>query len=304
MPATPVTKAPQSQLSKMSTQGASWNPKEGVLDVDSSHALLKAIGYLKYAHNGPVLFRGQAKPYPTIIPTLFRTNKKNQPLLSSRGSVNKRHTAISQWLTDNQKAHPFFRGTPDDAREPLLQHYGVNTRWIDLVDNVWIALWFACHSIQFQNARPFNTMHYLRRQPVIENYGLNAERQYSYIYVFNAGVETAAGGVDGLWTTAKGARIIDLRRCAPSMYLRPHAQHGLLLTRKGIVEPDDTDFGDYVVGVIRIALEKALSWLGDGSLLSVHSLFPPSYYDQGYGLLLSKNLTFRPLLGGLAIVEP
>ena len=29
--------------------------------------------------------------------------------------------------------------------EPLIQHYGVKTPYIDLVDNIWVALWFALH---------------------------------------------------------------------------------------------------------------------------------------------------------------
>ncbi|GAA0468199.1 hypothetical protein Ade02nite_79030 [Paractinoplanes deccanensis] len=36
-------------------------------------------------------------------------------------------------------------GVPRYAAEPLLQHYGIRTRWLDLVGNIWSALWFACH---------------------------------------------------------------------------------------------------------------------------------------------------------------
>ncbi|WP_420914265.1 FRG domain-containing protein [Comamonas aquatica] len=41
-----------------------------------------------------------------------------------------------------------------------MQHYGLNTTWIDIVDNIWVALWFACHEARCTKDGKF--IHYQR----------------------------------------------------------------------------------------------------------------------------------------------
>ena len=42
-------------------------------------------------------------------------------------------------------------------------------------------------------------------------------------------------------------------------------------------------------GIIRIDLEDALNWLGEGRILTTESMVPPPNYDAGYKLLLSSE---------------
>lgn len=272
-----------------------------ILDVETPQAFLKVMGYLKYYYKGPVLFRGQSSAYPTMVPSLFRDVHSKTKMVSSRGAVSTRHTAVARWL---RSYNPFVRGVPDEAREPLIQHYGLNTRWIDIVDNPWIALWFACHSMLVRTGDKYDYWTFEKRHLVVEGYGISTGPQFTFVYVLNGGKEVSIADIDGYWETARGARLIDLRRCVPSVYLRPHAQTGWLLTRKTIQEPDDVDFGDFVVGVLRIRLEDALTWLGDGSLLSTKALFPSSHYDSGYAILLdSISSSKMNMMGRISVVE-
>ena len=42
-----------------------------------------------------------------------------------------------------------------------------------------------------------------------------------------------------------------------------------------------------VIGIIKIRIDRAYAWLGDGLLLSQDNLFPSPMNDYGYDLLLS-----------------
>jgi hypothetical protein len=126
-----------------------WNESEGVYDVVTPHALSQVAGCLKFlkSDNGRVFFRGQDKTYTTMTPSLFRTDKGirkiTQKVMSDRVSEIKK-------FMDRLDCDACFVGkTPDYAYEPLLQQYGFRTRWIDCVDNIWIALWFATHEANF-----------------------------------------------------------------------------------------------------------------------------------------------------------
>jgi hypothetical protein len=82
--------------------------------------------------------------------------------------------------------------------------------------------------------------------------------------------------------------LIDLRVAAPSTFLRPHAQHGLLFRRAKWNDHKHMDNSEFVSGVLRVRLCDALEWLGDGSLVSTHAIFPPATYDFGYRELLNS----------------
>ncbi|MBY4641516.1 FRG domain-containing protein [Gluconacetobacter entanii] len=112
-----------------------------VFHVTNPHALTQAAGYLKFIE-GParrgVFFRGQRKLYKTLSPTLFRD-------IATQEAQSRRISALRQACASIARKNIIFDQIPPEAHEPLLQHYGLNTSWLDLVDNIWIALWFACH---------------------------------------------------------------------------------------------------------------------------------------------------------------
>jgi len=265
-----------SRLEKLTAPGANWlidaDSGQPVLDVNSQHLLTRAAGYLKYADraNGPVVFRGQSRLYGALIPTLYRRIK------TIRGKVT-RDTAFNRLARAVYDAGALIT-IPHYATEPLLQHYGIHTRWIDLIDNVWIALWFACHRGVAVGSKG-EYLHFEQRSPRTD------PNPFAYILLIQTGPLLSDSIQPGLRFNSN-ARLIDLRVAVPSLYLRPHAQHALLMRRHQINAASDVDLQDFVVGVIRVELANALKWLGQGDLLSTHSLFPPPTYDEGYRRLL------------------
>src|SRR5215470_17985708 len=113
-----------------------------VLHVRDPHALIQASGYLKFvrAKEGEaIFFRGQSQTYASLTPTLFRNIAGTHAAQSAR--VRDRNLFIAHIVASS----PIFATFRNYAHEPLLQHYGLATTWVDLVDNIWVALWFACH---------------------------------------------------------------------------------------------------------------------------------------------------------------
>ena len=85
-----------------------------------------------------IFYRGQhtlyGKHHDAMIPTAYRG-----------GDLSK---DVEDCVNRVLKLPPFV-GTEmsREAIEGLIQQYGGISRWIDVVDNIWIALWFACHRV-------------------------------------------------------------------------------------------------------------------------------------------------------------
>ncbi len=261
-----------------------------VYHVKSKHVLIQAVGYLKHVlateMECNVYFRGQSKIYSKLSPTLYRS-QDTQKQKSSRDVALKKYIKESDGL--------ILRGVADYAKEPLLQHYGIKTKWLDIVDNIWIALWFACNDCISKG----NLDRYLCFQRRQVDAG-NLVRSYAYIYLIKAGSTPVLGKVG--YFEGCDTRFIDLRVAAPSIFLRPHAQHGLLFTRATHNDHKNTDYSEFVVGILRIELSDALAWLGEGGLLDTHALFPPPIYDFGYMQLLDAAPVGNKLVGGIHVV--
>ena len=82
--------------------------------------------------------------------------------------------------------------------------------------------------------------------------------------------------------------MVDLRKAVPSFFLRPHAQHALMLRKRSSKYEDFMDYTDRIIGIAKIRVKDGLKWIGQTGLLSVQSLFPPPYYDTGYANLLNE----------------
>ena len=131
--------------------------------IETVHDLIQFIGFGKYKNNkiGNVYFRGQTSLYNgSMIPSLYRGKTK---LDSITWKYNARINAAI-------KGKRIFRQYNRAVFEPLIQHYGVRTPYIDLVDNVWVALWFALHQAK---AVSINTHEYV--------YYYDSKEEYSYI---------------------------------------------------------------------------------------------------------------------------
>jgi len=244
-----------------------------VYHVTSPHVLLQASGYLKHVLGNQmpcsVLFRGQDKLYKTLEPTLYR-NVKSQKVKSNRDA------ALKEYLELLKAENKVLRAIAEPIWDPLLQHYGIRTKWLDLVDNVWVALWFACHSAK-TTGNYGKYLHFERRIP-----GRKAE--YAFVLLLRSDASDRSDQ-PGMWIGDQ-TELVDLRIAVPSTFLRPHAQHAVLLRRCKGLDHTRVDYSDFVVGIIRVELADALSWLGNGTLLTTHALSPPAHYDFGYQELL------------------
>ncbi|WP_175904167.1 FRG domain-containing protein [Burkholderia seminalis] len=278
-------------LKNISVKSTRWDSESDgveVLHADEPHALVMAAGYLKFKlardESEGIYFRGQRKLYKTLPPTLYRD-------LSNLKAQDKRHVALSDLITKFKNSGNIFKSFGDYSHEPLLQHYGISTTWVDLVDNVWVALWFACHRAMMEAER---FLHFERRIP-------GDQEKYAYILL-------VAADIDGRNRTKPGyfygenTELVDLRMAAPSVFLRPHAQHGLLFRKVGKDGSRPIDYSDQIRGIIRVDLAKALDWLGSGKMVNTHSLFPPPYYDSGYRILLTCGVGGNRTVGTISHV--
>lgn len=290
---------------------------ERVVEVRDPNALTQAIGYLKFAadRGSMILFRGQSRIYPNQLPTGYRSGlnpsgRANYHAAMARyadalyhgrcpcDSAGGKPSCEPNWpcqeiasFTGRADVKGVVSGTPRVAAEPLLQHYGLRTRWLDVVDNVWIALWFACHRFEVMG----RYAHHVRRSEAQEPDG------FAYLQIVSAGaVESTA--VPGVYRSDR-ARVVDLRYAVPSVYIRPHAQHGVLIAAPSWDANADPDLSGLTVLTMRIRLQDALSWLGEGDMLSAHVLFPPATYDTGYRRLLD-GLQPPSELGEFLLIGP
>lgn len=252
-----------------------------VFHVTTPHALMQAVGYLKHIAEPweRIYMRGQGRLYDALAPTLYRgiTNPMAQ---------GKRHASLSKVVCEFEAASPLFRAMPDYAKEPLLQHYGIQTTWLDIVDNVWIALWFALHRAYVSGSEK-QYLHFDARDFVDDG-------EFGYILLVRTEDSRREKVRKGI---AKGdqTEVIDLRIAAPSVFLRPHAQHGLLFRARATEGGRATDYASTLAGIIRFPLKIGKEWLGVGAMHDVRSLFPPPYFDNGYQILLGIEFSDHSL---------
>ena len=159
--------------------------------------------------------------------------------------------------------------------EPLLQHYGIKTYWLDIVDNVWVALWFALHK---------TTSTIIDNREYIHIYE-NDANESAYVFLVGCDATKESQTQPGLYEGSSSV-VVDLRKAIPSYFLRPHAQHALMVKKKG-AHSLFTDYSDMVIAVAKISVLDGLKWIGQTGLMSVQSLFPPPY-DTGYASLLNE----------------
>lgn len=285
------TRVPSSRYATTTARDGEELP---VIEVGALPDLIQIVGYLKSQFNGHVYLRGQQTLYNAVVtPSLFRSGRKPEKaaslfggLLAETGSWACRHphhAALDcpEELAESKGWLP--RGLPRYAVEGLLQHYGVDTRYIDVVDNIWVALWFACHRIIVEH----EYAHVVRENRVDHAVVVSEDAGGGLFSIGPTRVYLLAVSVPGIpREPSRGllkfpdARVLDLRRALPSYFLRPHSQHGL------VIRPRDDAPENLRYTAFSLRLADALDWLGEGLALSSFAVFPPPTVDLGYQRLL------------------
>lgn len=275
----------------------SCGQKVPIFEIQTVHALNQVIGYAKFINRSSfdVYYRGECKLHDTVLPSLFR-GKANCNHSSQR--IN---TLIKKISDDDKMKHQLKLNNEEATNstyviEGMLQHYGVKTRFIDVVDNHWVALWMGLYKNKsYRQILDYN--HYIKRSiPLVDfaNGGKSCTDEELYQYILLVAVPKKwKQSIEGLYI-ADDIIKIDLRKTLPSIFLRPHAQHGFVIRKK----PKDSnfvsnfDFANNVIGVLKMRIDYVDEWIGTGNLLSQDNLFPAPAYDQGYDILLSRTDLF------------
>ena len=201
-----------------------------------------------------VFMRGQDDAYPGLVPSIFRKcNPKDCERLSG---------AYLTALSRIQEALPQGRFRRDNIGS-LLQHYGFKTPWLDVVDNLYTAFWFATRN------------HVMNRRG--ESCYYRSRSEYGWLYL--VATRGALGG---------SMHAVDLRKNQSSMSVRPQAQHGYSLSPHYDGEPCVmSDYSQFVVARVRFPNTKDFKLLG--SLAKTDFLFPPPQIDESFDLLLKSR---------------
>ncbi|HET8670913.1 MAG TPA: FRG domain-containing protein, partial [Candidatus Saccharimonadales bacterium] len=227
------------------------------IEINDPAVLMRFTGYVKrhyHSHfGGHVFMRGQPADYGTMIPSLFRGVFDDR----LEGLVEAYRAFITRIQTE-------FRNERFQTNQlgALLQHYGFKTPWLDLVDNLYVALWFA------------------GRRAVDEGGKVRLVSTNEDGWLFLVGT----GG-----KTMPRLTYSDLRVTHSSLTLRPHAQHGISATRPARTKwsPSNKCFNESVVAVVKVPAEFTQGFTGP--LSDQEFLFPDPAADDTYRILLRSR---------------
>lgn len=265
-----------------------------IFDVSDYRALNQLIGYVKFLNTdyGDVYYRGEVHLHSSLLPSISRKPgcRKYEEALNDTIK-----NAIADSEFSNMAKLSGFKGRKNPALivEALLQHYGYSTHFIDLVDNHWVALWFGLN--QFKKIKNISEYCCYQRRDInpIELFTTKDLAADIYQYMLLIAVDNNAAPVERGIYVGNDTITIDLRSSLPSIFLRPHAQHGLVVRRNVHEGGASFDMSSNVVGIVRLRIDHVISWIGSGSLLESANLFPSPAYDYGYEILLKRKDLFE-----------
>lgn len=239
-----------------------------IVECSTYISLVRLLGYVKYHSSSTVLVRGQSRCWGNLNPSAIRTAPNNSDL----------HREADDFLvTFRNTLQVDLEEAQQHSTEPHLQHYGIRTRWLDVVDSLPHALYFAV----------FNQYNSDGRSRMILPQGGESSTDYGYLYLIDCDPDEArAPQTRGVWTTDSGLKICDLRRAKPSKALRPHSQHGYL------IRGTDTELNlwNRVLVRIRVPRKQAHEWIS-GHCLAHCAMFPGEHEDQNYATLLDGRVS-------------
>ena len=171
------------------------------------------------------------------------------------------------------------------------------------MDNHWIAIWMGLHQFRLHGKNSKYCACIKRRLPLGDTLERMIEKgnvkdlQDIYVYVLLIAMpHSTAIPEKGIIETENFVEV-DLRKALPSIYLRPHAQHALVVRKRdkqNVMQlASYYDMADQVVGILKVRIDVADEWLGCGTLMSADNIFPSPSIDQGYNTLLMRADIFK-----------
>ena len=257
-----------------------------IYNISTIEALTQMVGYAKYinADYGNVLYRGECNLHNNLLPSIYRF-----PGHQGKGAMKYLNICLDRALNDT--AFTQYAGLPEHSIsrqivEGVFQHYGIPTHYMDVVDNHWSALWFGLYQASIFSGKEVFIEY---RKRIIDNLtasmatnNVDDELIHQYLICIAIDSHTSDRGISkGCDTIA-----IDLRTALPSLFLRPHAQHGWVVKRN--TSTCDHDLSSNVVAILRMRIDHVVEWIGGGELMSVNHMFPRPAYDNGYDVMLRR----------------
>ena len=205
-----------------------------------------------------VYLRGCTRNYPNALPSLFRPGRGSKTL--STDEYNTRWKAYQRVLK-NVRAKLTENG--DESRwkranlGAILQHYGVNTPWLDVIRNLNTAIWFAARKFKEGNPNCYELrpgghgwISFYRRIRDQNTYDL---------------------------------KLVDLSGEHSSTFVRAHAQHGMSFAMQddNVEAPvpwEGQDFNYYRIA--NVCFPLTCRWISCGHLSSTAFMFPPKELDS------------------------
>jgi hypothetical protein len=226
------------------------------LDICEPAVLASFVAFCKTSRGSggrPVYLRGQDQHYPRMVSSLFR---------SARGpdAIAKRWAAYQHFV---QGLPGQVKGTRFTRRDfgAVLQHYGFRTPWLDVVDDLHAAIWFALHKCEW----------------------VGQECVYRPTSSDSGWIVLIAKSHEGC--------ALNLREEHSSRNARCHAQQGFSLAMQHDDAPApcaDQDFAADIIGTVRIP--NSDRWRLRGFRASQEYFFPSPDLDSTYRRLLAATV--------------
>ena len=239
------------------------------LVISDIRVLSSFMGYLKF-QQGPnddyaIVFRGQTKNYPKMLPSLYRGEKERFSNLED---------AIEALNIEIKKRFKSSRFKHENLTN-LYQHYGIKSSGVDVVDNIFIALWFALMKLKcLDNKNDIYTF-------------MRSRAPFGWVYFF----KTEKLKLSHPFPTFPEHYLADLRENHSSLSMRLHCQHGYMILK--CFDPkkggpiDEYSYDRDIIATVQIP--NIDSFLPTGELFSMKYLFPNKKFDNTYKIFLSKK---------------
>ena len=203
--------------------------------------------------NTRIFLRGCTEDHATAYPSLFRELNHDDPRHDEQTNRWRAYKYVLERLRnlDGQRWRRKDLGA-------VLQHYGIKTPWLDVVRNLYSAIWFATHDLQSNG---------------LDGKAQRTQEDHCWISFYRRKAPLAKSLL----------QVMDISAQHSSTHLRPHAQHGGSLAMQSDNDKEQSrnqDFNRFRVAQIRIP--NSAEWTLSGHMASTVYMFPSGDLDDSF----------------------